>query len=245
MRALVRRAMEGGALGLGSSLIYAPAFYADTDELIELSKVAAKYDGIYISHVRSEGNQLLEAVDELLTIARKANIPAEIYHLKAAGKNNWSKLDQLIATVEAARSEGLGITADMYTYTAGATGLSAAMPPWVQEGGFQRWSDRLRDPKIRQRVLKEMRQETDKWENLLLLAGSPENVASYRFQEPGPKTSHGQDTCRSGKAARQNARGDGDGLGGRRRQPSWLCLLFDERREHQEESRVTMGQLRQ
>lgn len=187
MRALVRQAMEDGALGVGSSLIYAPAFYAKTNELIELSKVAAKYDGIYISHMRSEGNQLLEGVDELMTIAREADIPAEIYHLKAAGKNNWSKLDQLIKKVETAREEGLGITADMYTYTAGATGLSAAMPPWVQEGGFQRWSDRLRDPKIRQRVLKEMQQETDKWENLLLLSGSPENVLLIGFKNPDLK----------------------------------------------------------
>ncbi len=187
MRTLVRREMEAGALGVGSSLIYAPAFYADTNELIELSKVAAQYDGLYISHMRSEGNQLLEAVDELLKIARQANIPAEIYHLKAAGKKNWPKLDQLITKVAAARTEGLGITADMYTYTAGATGLNAAMPPWVQEGGFDRWRDRLQDPDIRQRVLKEMKTETNDWENLLLLAGSPDRVLLVGFNNPDLK----------------------------------------------------------
>ena len=146
MRALVRQAMEEGALGVGSSLIYAPAFYAQTDELIALSREAGKYGGMYISHIRSEGNALLEAVDELIRIAREANVPAEIYHLKAAGQQNWPKLDQVIAKVEAARKEGLQITADMYNYPAGATGLDAAMPPWVQEGGLREWIRRLKDP---------------------------------------------------------------------------------------------------
>ena len=181
MRALVRQAMEEGALGVGSSLIYTPAFYADTDELVALSKVAAGYGGMYISHMRSEGNRLLEAVDELLTIARAAGIPAEIYHLKAAGRANWHKLDDVIARVEAARAEGLKITADMYTYTAGATGLDAAMPPWVQEGGFEAWRTRLRDPAVRARVAREMRTPTDAWENLLLAAG-PENVLVVGFR---------------------------------------------------------------
>ncbi len=181
MRALVRQAMEEGALGVGSSLIYTPAFYADTDELVALSKVAAGYGGMYISHMRSEGNRLLEAVDELLTIAREAGIPAEIYHLKAAGRENWHKLDDVIARVEAARAEGLKITADMYTYTAGATGLDAAMPPWVQEGGFEAWRTRLRDPAVRARVAREMRTPTDAWENLLLAAG-PENVLVVGFR---------------------------------------------------------------
>ena len=129
MRALVRQAMEEGALGIGSSLIYAPAFYAQTDELIELSKVAAEYDGMYISHMRSEGNALLESIDELLTIAREAGIRSEIYHLKAAGEANWDKLDTAISKIESARTHGLEITADMYNYTAGSTGLDAAMPP--------------------------------------------------------------------------------------------------------------------
>lgn len=187
MRGLVRREMQDGALGIGSSLIYAPAFYADTKELIELCKVASGYGGIYISHIRSEGNQLLEAVDELLQIAREAEIPAEIYHLKAAGKENWSKLDQVITKVEEARAKGMRISADMYTYTAGATGLNAAMPPWVQEGGFNRWRDRLRDPKIRKRVAREMRESTDEWENLLLMAGSPEKVLLVGFKNPDLK----------------------------------------------------------
>ena len=187
MRALVRREMENGALGVGSSLIYAPAFYADTTELIELCKVAAQYDGIYVSHLRSEGSRLLEAVDELLRIAREAGIAAEIYHLKAAGQHNWTKLDQVIQRVEAARAEGLGITANMYTYTAGSTGLNASMPPWVQEGGFGRWRDRLRDPRIRDRVLREMRAPTDEWENLLLLAGSPEKVLLVGFKSANLK----------------------------------------------------------
>ena len=172
MRRLVRQAMEEGAVGLGSSLIYAPAFYAQTDELVELSKVAAEYGGLYISHMRSEGNALLESVDELLTIARESGIRAEIYHLKAAGQANWGKLDAVIGRVEAARSEGLEITADMYTYTAGSTGLDAGMPPWVQEGGYDSWAVRLRNPEIRDRVRREMTTPTNDWENLLLAAGA-------------------------------------------------------------------------
>jgi N-acyl-D-amino-acid deacylase len=187
MRQLVHEEMQNGALGIGSSLIYAPAFYADTQELIELCKVAARYDGLYISHIRSEGNQLLEAVDELLTIARDSGIAAEIYHLKAAGQENWAKLDDVIRKVEQARSDGLRITADMYTYTAGATGLNAAMPPWVQEGGFNRWRDRLMDPDMRKRVVREMRTPTDKWENLLLMAGSAEKVLLVGFRNPDLK----------------------------------------------------------
>lgn len=171
MRALVRQAMEEGALGVASALIYAPGFYAKTDELIELARVASGYGGMYISHMRSEGNQLLEAVDELLTIAREAHIRAEIYHLKAGGQSNWPKMEQVIEKVEAARKEGLEITADMYTYTAGSTGLDAAMPPWVQEGGYDQWAERLKDPAVRKKVLAEMRTPTNDWENLLLAAG--------------------------------------------------------------------------
>ncbi len=187
MRALVRSAMEEGALGVGSSLIYAPAFYADTEELIELAKVAAEYGGMYISHIRSEGNRLLEAVDELITIAREANIPAEIYHLKAAGQENWGKINDVFARVEAARAEGLSITADMYTYTAGATGLDAAMPPWVQEGGHEKWVERLKNPAIRRRVARQMRTPTRQWENLLLAAGTPENVLLVGFKNDSLK----------------------------------------------------------
>jgi N-acyl-D-amino-acid deacylase len=172
MRDLVRQAMEDGALGVGSSLIYAPAFYAKTPELVELARVAAAHGGMYISHMRSEGNRLLEAVEELITIAREAKIPAEIYHLKAAGKTNWPKLDAVIKRVEAARAEGLTITADMYTYPAGSTGLDAAMPPWVQEGGYKAWAGRLKDPATRKRVMREMATPTNAWENLFLAAGA-------------------------------------------------------------------------
>jgi N-acyl-D-amino-acid deacylase len=187
MRKLVRDAMEEGALGVGSSLIYAPAFYAKTDELIALCQVAAEYQGLYISHIRSEGNAFLEALDELIRISRAARIPAEIYHLKAAGKANWPKLDAAIQKIEAARKRGLKITADMYTYTAGATGLDAAMPPWVQEGGYKAWAERLKDPKIRERVRREMVTPTDKWESLYLMAGSPEQVLLVGFKNDALK----------------------------------------------------------
>lgn len=187
MRALARHEMDAGALGIGSSLIYAPAFYAQAPELIELAKVAAEYDGMYISHLRSEGNRLLEGVDEFLRIARESGAAAEIYHLKAAGENNWPKLEQVIDKVDAARAEGLRISADMYPYTAGATGLDAAMPPWVQEGGTRKWIERLREPKIRQRVREEMRRPTDEWENLLLAAGDPERVLLVGFKNESLK----------------------------------------------------------
>jgi len=186
MRALVRQAMEEGALGVGSSLIYAPAFYAQTSELIELCKVAAEYGGMYISHIRSEGNRLLQSVDELVTIAREAKIPAEIYHLKAAGRTNWGKMDSVIARVEAARAEGLRLTADMYTYTAAATGLDASMPPWVQEGGYKEWARRLQDSAIRKKIIEEMTTLADEWENLFLHAG-PENVLLVGFKSDSLK----------------------------------------------------------
>jgi N-acyl-D-amino-acid deacylase len=172
MRALTAQAMKEGALGVASALIYAPGAYAKTDELIALAQEAAKFDGIYISHIRSEGDRLVEAVDDLIAIARAAHCRAEIYHLKAAGKDNWGKLDEVIKHVEAARAEGLHITADMYTYTAGATGLDASMPPWVQEGGYHEWAKRLQDPATREKVMSEMRNKSDKWENLLLAAGA-------------------------------------------------------------------------
>jgi N-acyl-D-amino-acid deacylase len=183
MRALVAEAMAEGALGVGSSLIYAPAFYASTDELVALAEEAGRHGGMYISHMRSEGNRLLEAVDELIEIARRAGVPAEIYHLKAAGRDNWGDLEAVIARVEAARAEGLRITADMYTYTAGATGLDAAMPPWVQEGGVEAWIERLKDPATRARVREEMVTPTDEWENLHLAAG-PEQMVLLDFKSP-------------------------------------------------------------
>ena len=171
MRVLVQEGMEEGAMGIGSSLIYAPAFYSSTEELIELCKVASEYGGMYISHMRSESNRLLQALDELIQIAEEANIPAEVYHLKAGGKKNHYKMDLAIAKMDSARAAGLYITADMYNYTAGATGLDASMPPWVQEGGYDKWAERLQDPEIRTRVKAEMQEDTDDWENLGLLAG--------------------------------------------------------------------------
>ncbi len=182
MRELVRREMEEGALGIGTSLIYPPAFYAKTDELIEMCKVAAKYQGKYISHMRSEGNRLLEALDELLRIAREANIPAEVYHIKAAGQKNWGKLDQLLAKIEAARKDGLKITADMYTYPAAGTGLDACLPPWTEDGGYEALFKRLRDPATRAKIAAEVKVDSDEWENLYLAAGSPEKILLVGFK---------------------------------------------------------------
>lgn len=184
MQDLVRQAMQEGAMGVGSSLIYTPAFFAKTDELIALSKVAAEYGGRYISHMRNEGNRLNEAVEELITIAREAGIGAEIYHLKAAGKPNWGKLESVFNQVTAAQAEGLDISADMYTYIAGATGLDAAMPAWVQEGGHDAWVARLKDPEVRARLEKEMNTPTDEWDNLYLAAGSTENILFIGFKSP-------------------------------------------------------------
>ncbi len=182
MEALVETAMQEGALGVGSSLIYPPAFYSSTEELVALSRVASRHGGRYISHMRSEGGELLEALEELITIAREADIGAEIYHLKAAGAENWPKLDQVFDRVEAARAEGLDISADMYTYTAGATGLGAAMPPWVQEGGHEAWIARLQDPETRARVVAEIVQPGNDWENLYLAAGGAEGVLLLGFR---------------------------------------------------------------
>ena len=182
MRELVRKEMEAGALGIGTSLIYPPAFYSKTEELIELCKIAAKYDGKYISHMRSEGNQLLEGFDELLRISREANIPAEIYHIKAAGQKNWGKMDTLLARIETAQKEGLPIRADMYTYIAGGTGLDASLPPWTGDGGYPALYRRLRDPEIRKRIAAEVRIDSDKWENLYLAAGSPERIILSDFK---------------------------------------------------------------
>ena len=178
----VRTAMEQGALGVGSSLIYAPAFYARTDELIALVQAAVPYGGMYISHMRSEGVRLEEAVDELLTIAKATGARAEIYHLKAAGEANWPKMDGVLNRIDSARAAGLEITANIYPYTAGATGLDAAMPPWVQEGGYAEWARRLRDPALRQRVALEMRTPADAWESLLLAAGTPDHVMFSGFK---------------------------------------------------------------
>src|SRR5216110_1486582 len=172
MRELVRKEMEAGALGIGTSLIYPPAFYAKTEELIELCKVASKYQGKYISHMRSEGNRLLEAFEELLRISREAHIPVELYHIKALGQKNWGKIDTLLARIEAARKEGLPIRANMYTYIAGGTGLDACLPPWTQDGGYPELLKRLRDPEIRKKIAAEVKVDSDKWEILYLGAGS-------------------------------------------------------------------------
>jgi N-acyl-D-amino-acid deacylase len=182
MKQMVRQAMEDGALGVGSSLIYAPAFYSSTEELIALCKVASEYNGLYISHMRSEGNRLLQSIDELMRIANEADIRAEIYHLKMSGKENWSKYDEVVKKIDSARTAGLSITTNMYNYVAGATGLDASMPPWVQEGGYKKWAERLQDPKIRQRVLGEMTTPTDKWENLMYAAGTSDNLLLVGFK---------------------------------------------------------------
>jgi len=199
MRALVRDEMEAGALGIGSSLIYAPAFYASTEELIELCKVAAQYHGKYISHIRSEGNRLTEAVDELIRISRDANIPAEIYHLKAAGEGNWAKMDRVIAKVEAARKEGLKITADMYTYTAGATGLDASMPPWVLDGGYDAAYKRLADPEMRKKIAAAIRTPSNDWENLYRAAGSPDQILLVEFKSDKLKPLTGKTLAEAAK----------------------------------------------
>jgi len=182
MRALVREAMEDGALGVASSLIYPPGSFAKTDELIALSEVAAEYDGMYISHLRDEGPQMLRAIEELLAIARGADIRAEIYHLKSAGQSNWHLFDEAIAMVERARAEGLQITADVYTYPASSTGLNAAIPPWVQEGGFKASLERMSDPELREQIAHEMLQESDEWENMFLAPGTPDNILLVSFK---------------------------------------------------------------
>lgn len=187
MRMLVRQAMEEGAMGVASSLIYAPAAYAGTPELIELAKVAAEYNGMYISHIRNEADTLLEAFDEFFTIAREANIAAEIYHLKVSGQTNWHKLDALLERIERARGNGLALTADMYTYHASATGIDAAMPPWVQEGGHRAWVERLKDPAIRARVREEMNRPGADWDNGYLTAGGPEGILLIGFKREALK----------------------------------------------------------
>ena len=182
MKELVARAMDEGALGVTTALIYTPATFAKTDELIALAKVAAEAGGSYAAHIRSEGDRFLEAIDETIRIASEAGLPAEIYHLKAAGNANWPKMDRAIQKIDSARAAGFRITADMYTYTAGATGLDAAMPPWVQEGGLQAWIGRLKDPAIRRQVAREMRTASSQWENLYLGAGSPDQVLLLGFK---------------------------------------------------------------
>jgi N-acyl-D-amino-acid deacylase len=187
MRELVRQAMKEGALGVASSLIYPPGSFATTDELIALARVAGEHGGMYISHLRNEAARLPEAVDELLTIAREAAVRAEIYHFKSSGEANWPRFDEAIAKIEEARSQGLQITADVYTYPAGSTGLNAAMPPWVQEGGFEASLERLKDPEMRRRIAREMGEASDAWENMYLGAGSPDNILLVGFKSEALK----------------------------------------------------------
>ena len=186
MKAQVEKAMQDGALGLTTALIYAPATYAETEELIELAKVAGSYGGIYTAHMRSEANQFIEAIDETLRIGREGNLPVKIHHLKAGGKPNWDKMDIAIEKIEALRKEGIPVTADMYTYVAGATGLDASMPTWVQAGGYDKWAERLRDPEVRARVKAEMATNAQDWENLGYLAG-PEGMLLIGFKNEALK----------------------------------------------------------
>jgi N-acyl-D-amino-acid deacylase len=183
MRELVHQAMEEGAFGVTTALIYNPFTYAKTPELIALADESGKCGGMYIAHMRSEGDRLVEAVQETIDIAKASGAPAEIYHLKAAGQANWDKLDTVIGQVESARAGGTRITADMYTYTAGATGLDVAMPPWVQEGGLDKWIERLKDPAVRARVVADMHDPKPTWENLLQRAG-PKGTLLLEFKNP-------------------------------------------------------------
>ncbi len=187
MKSLVKEAMEEGAMGLSSSLIYAPAFFADTEELIELSKIVSEYEGLYITHIRSEGDRFLEGIDEVIQIAREAGVDAEIYHLKAAGTENWYKMDLAIEKIELARRAGLHITADMYNYPAAGTGLYATMPQWIQEGGHDAWVSRLKDPVLRERVLQEMQQPGEGWENFFHMAGDASNIILAGFKNDSLK----------------------------------------------------------
>lgn len=187
MRLLVKQAMEEGALGVGSSLIYPPAFFAKTPELVAMCQEAAKYNGGYISHIRSEGNKLFEAVEELISIAQQARVHAEIYHLKAAGKDNWYKMDSVIHRIERAQKEGIDIGANMYTYLAGGTGLTASMPPSLQDGGFGKLRERLQDPAIRVKTINNMKTSSTTWENLYYASGSADKVLLVGFTKDSLK----------------------------------------------------------
>jgi N-acyl-D-aspartate/D-glutamate deacylase len=203
MKALVRREMQGGAFGVTSALIYAPAQYASTEELIALARVASTFKGKFIAHMRSEGDRLLEAIDEMIRIAREGNVPVEIYHLKASGQSNWNKLDAAIARVEKARKAGLRVTADMYTYTAGATGFDACMPPWALEGGYDALFERLADAGARRRIRDEMTQRSDTWENICFAAGTPDKMLLAGFRTDALKPLAGKTVADVAKARGQ------------------------------------------
>lgn len=200
MQNLVRKAMDEGAMGVGSSLIYAPATFAETPELAALAKASAECGGMYISHMRNESDDVLKATEELIEIARLSGGPAEIYHMKQAGTANWDKLQPMIDRIEAARAQGLRITANMYTYTAGATGLDAAMPPWVREGGYDKWAARLKDPAIRERVRREMKERPKDWDNLYFQAGSADKLILLAFKNPALKKYTGMTLAEVAKA---------------------------------------------
>jgi N-acyl-D-amino-acid deacylase len=187
MQLLVKQAMNEGAMGLSSALIYAPAFYADEEEILALCQAMAPYNGLYITHMKSEGNRLEESVQSVIKLAEKAKVKAEIYHLKAAGIDNWSKMDKVITSINKARNQGIDIAANMYNYIAGATGLDAAMPPWVQEGGFGEWAKRLKDLNIRKKVIAEMKINANDWENLYASAGSPDKLLLVDFRQDSLK----------------------------------------------------------
>lgn len=182
MKRLLRQGLEEGAIGMSTALIYPPGAYTPATEITELAKVVAEYGGLYASHLRSEGNAFLEALDEFIDTARKSGVRAEVYHLKAMGQANWPKMDAALAKIEAARAEGLPITADMYTYIAAGTGLGASMPPWVQAGGHDAWVARLKDPAVRRRLQVEMTTLTDQWENVYLMSGSADRIILSDFQ---------------------------------------------------------------
>lgn len=206
MKAQVEGAMKDGALGLTNALIYAPNTYAETEELIELAKVAGRYGGLYTVHMRSEANQFIEAIDETLRIGREGKLPVKIHHLKAAGKPNWKKMDQVIAKINALREQGIPVTADMYTYVAGGTGLTATMPPWVQAGGYQKWVERLQNKKIRAKVKAEMATNAKDWENLGFLAG-PEGLLLMGFKNPDLKAAYaGKTVAEVAKLRKQDYR---------------------------------------
>ena len=187
MRELVGFAMEEGALGVASSLMYPPGLFADTSELVELSKIASEYNGLYASHMRDEGAHMIAAIEEVITIAREADIRAEIYHIKSSGRENWHLFDDSIELIETARAEGLAITADVYTYPAGSTGLNVTVPPWVQEGGFGKSIERMSDPELRVQIIEEMKTPSDAWENMFLGVGSPENILLVGFRSDALK----------------------------------------------------------
>lgn len=187
MKSLVREAMREGAIGLSSALIYVPATFADTDELVALASAAAEFGGMYVSHMRNEGDQLLEAFDEFLEIARRAKCRAEVYHIKASGRANWPKYETLLNRIGALRERGEPISADMYSYHASSTGLDSIMPPWVQEGGLKTWVNRLRDPAIRARVKAEMNAALNTWDNGWRCAGGAEGILLVSFRTPALK----------------------------------------------------------